>query len=116
MALALQRDQDRLQASYAYVSHNRKNRSAPPRYYTPSRSSFVHTNKSETTTLHSIAFVSQFLFKALLICLVSIGFVYCASTIVGSSNSVLLKVIGLSAWSCGFVPLTYYLWNSKLAS
>lgn len=121
MALALQKDQTRLQTSYAYASRqNRNNRKhpAPLRYLTPSRSTQapVTVQPADSSSLQHIALVSQFIFKAILIGLMSIGFLYCTSAIVGSSTSVLLKILGLSIWSCGFVPLTYYLWNSKLAS
>jgi|GEM_PF-2069971 len=118
MTLALRKDRERLQTSYAYSSYYRKKQASPPRYYTPSRTMLSASSKTGRSVEHVgeyIAPISQLLFKALLIGVMSIGFVYCASMLVGSSNSVLLKILGLSAWSCGFVPLTYYLWNSKLS-
>lgn len=115
MALALEKNSATLQTSYPR-STRRHIHPSPPRYFTPSRSSRTSAASSHNVSMpvQSIARVSQLLFRTLLIGIMSIGFMYCASAIVGSSSNVFLKLIGLSAWACGFVPLVYYLWHSKI--
>lgn len=52
-----------------------------------------------------------YLFKVLLIGLVSIGFLFCASAILAASVGIAPKVVALAAWACGFVPISHHLWN-----
>lgn len=59
-----------------------------------------------------LQFAGQLLIKTLLIALVSIGFLYCASAILATTTSILFKSAALGMWACGFVPVSYYLWNS----
>ena len=55
---------------------------------------------------------SHFLLKLLLVTMVSLGFLYTASFILATTNGVLFKAMTLTIWSCGFVPVSCYLWNS----
>lgn len=50
--------------------------------------------------------------KLSLIALISIVFLYFASTILSTSVGLPIKAIALGLWSCGFVPVSHYLWNS----
>lgn len=118
MALALDKKSVSLQTSYPHRSF-RQSHSSPPRYFTPSRS--TRSTSAQTLAVQGasarvdyVARFSQLALRILLIAVMSIGVVYCASTIVGSSTNLFFKLVGLLAWACGFVPLVYYLWHSKL--
>ncbi|MBV7338223.1 hypothetical protein KFU94_60360 [Chloroflexi bacterium TSY] len=67
----------------------------------------------ETPFQRTTRLLGSFLLKTLLVGLVSIGFLYCASLILAAPTGLLPKLIALMAWSCGFVPVTCYLWQSR---
>lgn len=112
MALALNKKSVSLQTSYPQRSR-RQSHPSPPRYFTPSRSTRSAVMQSPSAASQYIERASQLALRILLIAVMSIGVVYCASAVVGSSTNLFFKLVGLLAWACGFVPLVYYLWHSK---
>ena len=55
------------------------------------------------------------LLKMALIFLVSVGFLACASYILASPAGLPVKLVALTAWACGFVPVSHYLWSRDQA-
>lgn len=53
----------------------------------------------------------RFVLKVVLVFLVSVGFLACASYILASPAGMVVKLVALMAWACGFVPVSYMLWN-----
>ncbi|MEZ4709937.1 MAG: hypothetical protein R3A44_22210 [Caldilineaceae bacterium] len=58
----------------------------------------------------------RYVLKVTLIFLVTVGFLACASYILASSAGPLLKLAALTAWACGFVPVSHYLWSRDHAA
>jgi hypothetical protein len=55
----------------------------------------------------------RYAIKIALVFLVSVGFLACASYIMASPAGLLVKLLALTAWACGFVPVSYYLWSGR---
>ena len=55
----------------------------------------------------------RYALKVALVFLVSVGFLACASYILASPAGLLVKLIALTTWACGFVPVSYSLWTNQ---
>ena len=69
--------------------------------------------QAEVTELERLLLsAGRFTLKLLLVTMVSLGFLYTASFILATVSGVLFKAMALTIWSCGFVPVSCYLWNT----
>ena len=69
--------------------------------------------RSELTELERFGLsLGRFSLKLLLVAMVSLGFLYTASFILATVDGTIFKAMALTIWSCGFVPVSCYLWNS----